>query len=282
LNLDSSTDFDEGIRVLKRGLRAAAESDSIVNAIHDDVIAAHDRSSRNDGGPFNEIPPHVAEALGVDWKVYPHSFLSNFQHVRGSFLAATQAVGTLAQANSKYDISVALAAEVSALREELHKPARPDAMAVASQKAKVTVTSLCNVAGFCVHGAAGRNTRAMKSQMLNVLTLQRFAPNNNKRGCQLLLRSGVVVCVIGCSPSPGAMLDGAVGPQQPPVVECNRWLHLGLMEKRPNMFEAQTLELRTPSDKLDDTEPCGEITLVGKWVFDSTWTLCRDLCKTHI
>ena len=78
------------------------------------------------------------------------------------------------------------------------------------------------------------------------------------------------------------MLGGAVGPQPPPVVECNRWLHLGLMEKRPNMFEAQTLELRTPSDKLDDTEPCGEITLVGKWVFDSTWTLCRDLCKTHI
>jgi hypothetical protein len=281
MNLCSSTDFDDGIRALKRGLRAAAASDTIVTAIQDDVLADHDRSSRSDGGPFSKIPPHVAEALGAEWKVYPHSFLSNFQHVRGSFPAATKAIGTLAKANGAYDVSKSLSSKLRNLGGELHKPARHDSMAKASREASAKLTSPCNEAGFCVHGAAGRDTRGMKAQLLNVLTLQRFNPGNNKSGRGVLLRSGIVVCAIGCSKPPGVMLAGAVGPQPPDVVECNRWLHIGVMELRPNAFEAHTLELRTPADKLDTTEPCGEITLVGKWEFESTWTFVRDLCKTH-
>jgi hypothetical protein len=75
---------------------------------------------------------------------------------------------------------------------------------------------------------------------------------------------------------------GAIGPAPPFVVQCNQWLHIGLQELKPIVFEGHRLEPRTSSDTIDIVEPCGEVTLVGQWQFESTWTFVRDLCKTHV
>ena len=93
--------------------------------------------------------------------------------------------------------------------------------------------------------------------------------------------SGIAVCVTDCSLPLGVMPVGAIGSASPLVVQCSQWLHTGVQELKPIVFEGHRLEPRTSSDKIDIVEPCGEVTLVGQWQLESTWTFVRDLCKTH-
>lgn len=152
-------------------------------------------------------------------------------------------------------------------------------MEAPSKEAAASLTSQCNAAGLCVHGSDGRNTRALKSNLLNVLTLVRF-PASGKPSRKLLVNSGVTVCAVGCNQPPGLLVHGTAGPQPPPVAQCNQWLYLGLQELRPQIFEAQRLALRTLTDQLGIEDPCEEITLVGQWKFGSAWTFVRDLRNT--
>ena len=103
-------------------------------------------------------------------------------------------------------------------------------------------------------------------------------PTNLVGSCFFGLESWCVPLSVLCRQERCLLVESA--PQPPPVVQSNTWLHLGLQELRHNRFEAHKLEPRTPSYKLDTAEPCREITLVGQWEFESSWTFPRDLCKT--
>ena len=55
MHLGTENDFDEGVRVLKRGIRAAAHADSVTQAIQDGALASHDGASRRNTTAFGAL-----------------------------------------------------------------------------------------------------------------------------------------------------------------------------------------------------------------------------------
>ena len=123
----------------------------------------------------------------------------------------------------------------------------------------------CEDAGFCVHGADGRDIIACRSQLLRLLVTRRF-PGSHKAQRAVLSTGRVVMLAIGdVVPSGPAGPDGV----PPPVVMHNIWIHLGAVDLRPREFEAHVLCVRgsdAESNLVAADTPCGEISSQGAFV----------------
>ena len=98
LELSLSTDFDDGVRTLKRGMRDATIADGVAEEIQNAALQEHNLKTR---GRLNELPPEIKDTLGNNWRMLPHAFEGNLRHMRGSFLGVTKAVDSLIQTNAK-------------------------------------------------------------------------------------------------------------------------------------------------------------------------------------
>lgn len=65
LKLTDATDFDGGIRMLKRGLRDAAIADNVVSQLQTQALMDHDANTRHNDAVMNNNPPQIADSLGV-------------------------------------------------------------------------------------------------------------------------------------------------------------------------------------------------------------------------
>ena len=118
LYLADTTDFDQGIRALKRGLRDATSADAVVNQMQTEVMEDHnsDRNRRNDP-VLNSLPAEIVDSLGTNWHLLPHSFKGSLRHMRGSFPHATKVAGTLTSANPRKELSVSFTAKPFGISE---------------------------------------------------------------------------------------------------------------------------------------------------------------------
>ena len=94
LELSNNVDFDEGVRIIKGGLRDATVGDKVLNALQDEVISKHKTDNRDAGGRCNGLPKDFADVLGTDFHLLPHELCGNMHHLRGSFPQAVKAAGT--------------------------------------------------------------------------------------------------------------------------------------------------------------------------------------------
>jgi hypothetical protein len=93
INLNSSMDFDEGVRALRRSLRSVFTVDGTTLAIQDKVLESHNSSNRDADGRIDGVPVGIADVLHEDdWKLMPHAVMSSIKHVRGSFPLAVEAM----------------------------------------------------------------------------------------------------------------------------------------------------------------------------------------------
>ena len=94
INLNSSMDFDEGVRALRRSLRNAFTADGTTLAIQDKVLESHNSSNRDADGRIDGVPVGIADVLHEDdWKLMPHAVMSSIKHVRVSFPLAVDSMG---------------------------------------------------------------------------------------------------------------------------------------------------------------------------------------------
>ena len=70
-NLSDSTDFDDGIRVLRRGLRDATTAVVIAERLQRQTLADHDPDSRRNDTVMNNLPPSISDLLGGGLAVRP-------------------------------------------------------------------------------------------------------------------------------------------------------------------------------------------------------------------
>ena len=138
-------------------------------------------------------------------------------------------------------------------------------------------TSLCNRAGFCVHGSVGVLVRVMHGQFGNSITNVRFR-REFVADRKLLETSGIVICAIALQPPAG--VPGCLGPHE----LVNIWLHIGVMEFVPKQLEGHVLRQRdVKASQLDSVSVCcREVQLVGCWAFESMWTFVRYLDKNLV
>ena len=92
MELSGTTDFYAVVRILKRGLRDATIADTVVSEMQSRTIAVHDRETRQLDPVMNNLPRGLADSLGKDWYLLPHSFKGDVRRLRGSFLTASTAV----------------------------------------------------------------------------------------------------------------------------------------------------------------------------------------------
>ena len=101
LQLSVDSDFDDGVRFIKRGIRDPRVADDIVGRFQTESLTNYDKESRRTDPVFNHLPPDIVDLLSSGWHMQPHSFNNSILHWRGSFPAATQAVGTMIQVKQK-------------------------------------------------------------------------------------------------------------------------------------------------------------------------------------
>ena len=238
------------------------------------VIDSHDQAARRPDGTLSCLPPSVASVIGDGWKCFPHSFKSQLKHVRGGFPMASKSVGTLAQSTGQKMLPQKLGRKLLELRAQLHTPGKHDSTPEPPKEAGRNIEHQCHIAGFCVHGAAGRATTQMRSQLNKAICSTKFP---TKQSRSILSKSGVVICVTAATPS-APLAAGVFGPIAPPLI-INSWVHLGDVSLSPHGFKGQELELVSDSKPISSTSACGEVQLAGMWVFKNEWELCRDLSK---
>lgn len=205
MNLGVDTDFDDGVRALKRGFSETTEADAITEHIQSLALADHNDSQRK---RMNNLPTEIADSLGSSWHISPHNFKSNLRHMRGSFPMATKAAGVVVSLRDTKNTHTTFVAKMMKHREELHEPAIHDDApaqtaaestyddAPAQTSAESTTYHLpCHLAGFCVHGSDGAFAKAIHDRFLTTLMQTRF-PKANTIGRRLLCDSVVSVCVL--------------------------------------------------------------------------------------
>ena len=101
LYLSALTNVDDGIRVLRRGLKDATTADVIAERLQRQTLADHDRDNMRHDTGMNNFPPSISDLLGVGWQFVPRSFESYIRHLRGSFPMAAKAGGTFVSAKQK-------------------------------------------------------------------------------------------------------------------------------------------------------------------------------------
>ena len=233
LDLSDNVDFDEGIRIIKGGLRDATVGDSVLNALQDEIISKHKTDNRDADGRCNGLPKDIADVLGTIFHLLPHEFCGNLRHLRGSFPQAVKAAGTLMSANQKKKVPMHLGQKLFEFREQIHEPAYHESSRKVKPAESAQNTLECNVAGFCVHGHDGVLVRAMHASLMQAVCLKRFPQQHPGR--KLLCTSGVVVCTLAGKTT--AAPEAAVGVHDPPpapiVTAIAKWAHLGDVSLKP-------------------------------------------------
>jgi hypothetical protein len=279
LNLDADVDFDAGVRSLRRSLRNASAAEQVSLAIQDDVINRHDRESRGKSGSMQGIPDGVTEALPTDsWRLLPHDVaLPTFKHFRGSFPLATDAAEILGQCNQKGCVSVAYNSKLMQFHTDIHRPAVHDNAPVITRAEATLCKWDCYLAGFCVHGADGRDVVAMRLQLRLALTKVRF-PADNKTDRNLLSKGGVVICAVA-ERHAAVTAAGGVAAADALVSVLNHWVHIGAIDLKAVEFEAQTLTIMGASNlPLAEVRP--EVNLEGTWQFVNSWDFVKEKDKS--
>ena len=161
--IDDSVDFDTGIRTIKRSLKCAAEADSVVDALCQNCIEDHDTNVRGDCGAIPSLPTPIADILGDNWRVLPHAQFLNVKHVRGSFDAVSDAVGTIAKVHGQSKLLAPIHQKLQSYRDAVHAPCNHDQMQPLPPSHDGHRELLCNEAGFCVHGHDGREVIAQRT-----------------------------------------------------------------------------------------------------------------------
>ena len=164
--LDEYVQFIDGIRTLRRRIRAANAADNAAIANQDDVLEAHDKSSRQLDGRINGLPTEISSILGEDWRLPPHKFTTTLKHVRGSFPIVAGMASKVCTTNLKTPFGVAVCRKLAILQEHLHRPALHNEAPTVSKDEAKQVDSDCGRAGFCVHGADGHSLISMRSNLL--------------------------------------------------------------------------------------------------------------------
>ena len=161
LNLDT-TDFDDGIRAIKTGLRADTVDQHLLTNLKEDALRRHDAVARGDDGLVSELPPSVASKFPDGWQVLPHNVHFKCMHMRGSFPDATKAVGSLLKCKTS-EIHTNTREHLAAIRTKLYKPvihAQTPTFNAADPAVQMREEP-CHTFGFCVHGADGNATKHM-------------------------------------------------------------------------------------------------------------------------
>ena len=177
----------------------------------------------------------------------------------------------------KKGVAAKIGSKALELRAQLHTPGKHDSTPEPPKEAGRNIEHQCHIAGFCVHGAAGRATTQMRSQLNKAICSTKFP---TKQSRSILSKSGVVICVTAATPS-APLAAGVFGPIAPPLI-INSWVHLGDVSLSPHGFKGQELELVGDSKPISSTSACGEVQLAGMWVFKNEWELCRGLSKAFV
>ena len=273
-----STDFDEGVRLLRRHLRHAFKADTITMACQNSAIANYDERSRRPNGTSNGLPAELADAIGPDWRTIPHSFLGNLKHMRGSFPLVGKVVGTLMSTSYKTAVPRKLAAALRDYRAQLLAPANHDEAPKVSKGESTIPRYYCNLAGFCVHGSEGILVHAMHNSLLRALCAIRV-PQENKRDRKLLANSNLIMCAVAeksdviAGPFP---LGAAPGPI---VTVLNKWAFLGTVDLSLRGFQSQLLS-RVDGGVLCLGSLPASATLERDWTFNNAWDFVRYLDKS--
>ena len=280
-NMSAETDFDEGVRSLKRGLRDATIADSVWTELQSQAIADHNTNTRRHDNVMNGLPPEIADSFGSNWHLLPHGFKGNLRHLCWSFPAATKAVSTIVSTNPKQPISKTLADKLLAFRRQMCAPAMHTYAPVATDAESRSHDLNCHVAIFCAHGDSGVLVKAMHAKFLRCWMKWSF-PKLNKDGRTMLSTGGVVLCTFseklvyeqpptGCYDVPQA--NFADSEQMVPmlvVVPSN-------IEASPSIFFGRRMGVNITRDL-----QCGELRLVSEWQFQKSWEFVRHLEKDQI
>jgi hypothetical protein len=277
LDINENADFDDGVRIIKRHIRVATSADNIVRALQDEALESHNVQQRHRDGRLLGLPFGVAELLQENWNVLPHAFATTLMHTRGSFPTANKVVGAIVSVKSNVWVSQEYRKKLQEFRNKVHAPAYHDSQPKATKEAARKVELPCNVAGFCLHAAAGLLIRAMHAQLQRVIVSTRF-PKINKEAHDLYDTNGIVLCALAERPMAPAGADGAAGAVlAKPVI--TKWVHVGACDRAPRAFFGHLLHLQVGQSSFDHESIVYEINLVGDWIFESSWQFCRFLDK---
>ena len=268
--IDLDTDFDVGIRTIKKAILHDHQVDNAEHALEDACIDVHDSKSRNaDGYPIG-VPTEIASILGDDWRLLPTSFQSEVRHYRGAFPAATDAAATVSQQNGSTTLGKAVVAQLRQFRTELHRPGQHDQTPKpTSRQSDYGKEKLCHQAGFCVHGERGRDIIAIRKAFFRALLRGRF-PSADTAGRKALAGARIVLHVCGVSKGPVAHPDDEVEVR-------TMWLHIGDCNMSTFAIQCHQLSRISPTSVLMHDEIHGEVHLEGRWTFINAWVMSKDL-----
>ena len=80
LQLSVDSDFDDGVRLIKRGIRDARVADDIVGRFQTESLTNYDNESRRTDPVFNHLPLDIVDLLGSGWYMLPLNCNSSLRH----------------------------------------------------------------------------------------------------------------------------------------------------------------------------------------------------------
>ena len=281
LSLSAGTDFDDGIRTIKAGLRSTTVADGVASELQAQAIDEHAERQRNKDGAYNGLPKDIADVLGTDWHLLPHEFPGQLRHMRGSFPMVAKVVGTFIQAKQTKAIPREFASKLFPMREEMHNPAMHDKAPRVHKQEAASNDLPCNVAGFCVHGTDGVLITVMHHALLRAIMVTKL-PAANKVDRKSLGESRLVMYVSAVRVDVVHGPSDAFGVAPLPVqVLLSEWIHLGHVDLIPRGFVGQRLD-RYDGGSLWPGDGPAEIALQMRWDFLNAWRFVRYLDKTLI
>ena len=184
-------------------------------------------------------------------------------------------MSTIGQTNSRVKLSTSLSSKVRELHAVIYKPATHDeSQPISDAEAKRLVLSPCELAGFCVHGAVGRSTVAMRSQMFSALFNVRFPASNPID--RSLFAKGAHIAVLAVAEE--HVFEPVEGDPAPLPLVSNHWLHMGAVDLKPREFEAQVLRQRgSETEALSIDAAFGEYEMQGVWEFLDSWIFLQAI-----
>ena len=273
MSLDN-VDFDEGIRRIKTRVREVAQSDAFTETLQREALDEFANSMRTADG-ITGIPPSVASHLGDDWTAYPQSVSTGLLHMRGSFPKVTELVGAFGKANNRLLLVKTLKQKLMQYREELHEPVIHETAPQIPKAASNIKEYLCNVAGFCVHGANGRSIILMHTNVNRVL----HARFSKKYGQSAVANKAMVVLCAICEYDTTVTGDDGEELIQHTVV--NKWCHLGVYMQKPRGFGCQLLTMQEHQDVVTVDSECGVVQLDLEFSYETAWDFCRFFDKSR-
>ena len=196
--------------------------------------------------------------------------------MRGSFPKVTELVGAFGKANNRLLLVKTLKQKLMQYREELHEPVIHETAPQIPKAASNIKEYLCNVAGFCVHGANGRSIILMHTNVNRVL----HARFSKKSGQSAVTHKAMVVLCAICEYDTTVTGDDGEELIQHTVV--NKWCHLGVYMQKPRGFGCQFLTMQEHQDVVTVDSECGVVQLDLEFSYETAWDFCRFLINLEV